>query len=322
MVWLREVLAVPFGYIMSLLYLFTGNYLLSIVILTVVVRLAMLPVSIKQQKNTSRQVRLQPKIKKINEKYKGDQRKIGEETQELYRREGFSVTQGGCAPLLVQFPVMIGLFGVIYTPLSNVLRIANGTMTALIGAFKEYAEVLQIKLQDNTIEIKMLEHFGDFIKSSSDSAVAAVKMLSESDLSAINKFIYGFQLFGVQLFETPDPKNFSTIWIFPILAGVTSLLSAGFMYLKQRQQNPEMTKNPTMGCMTFSSPLMSVAFAFMFPAGVGFYWIVSNVISFVQTVALNYLYSPRKVIAQNMVEETIVRRAKENNVKKRVDLQK
>ena len=237
MVWLREVLAVPFGYIMSLLYLFTGNYLLSIVLLTVSVRIAMLPVSIKQQKNTSRQVRLQPKIKKIQEKYKGDQRKISEETQALYNREGFSVTQGGCVPLLVQFPIMIGLFGVIYTPLSNVLRIANGTMTALISAFKEYAGALDIKVQDNTIEIKLLEHFGNFIASKSESAVAAVKMLSERDFSEINKLIDGFQLFGVQLFETPDAKSFGKLWIFPILAGVTSLLSAGFMYIKQKQQN-------------------------------------------------------------------------------------
>ncbi len=322
MVWLREVLAVPFGYIMSLLYLFTGNYLLSIVLLTVIVRVAMLPVSIKQQKNTSKQVRLQPKIKKIQEKYKGDQRKIGEETQALYNREGFSVTQGGCVPLLIQFPIMIGLFGVIYTPLSNVLRIANGTMSALIGAFKEYAGVLDIKVQDNTIEIKLLEHFGDFIASKSESAVAAVKMISEGDFAAINKLIDGFQLFGIQLFETPDAKSFGKLWIFPILAGVTSLLSAGFMYIKQRQQNPDMAKNPTMGCMTFSSPLMSVAFAFMFPAGVGFYWIVSNIISFVQTVALNYIYSPKKIIAQNMVEETIERRARENNIKKRIEIQK
>ncbi len=319
MVWLREVLAVPFGYIMGLLYMFTGDYLVSIVILTVAVKLAMLPVSIKQQKNTSRQVRLQPKIKKIRERYKGDQRRIGEETQALYNREGFSVTQGGCMPLLVQFPVMIGLFGVIYTPLSNVLRITNGTMTALIAAFREYAEVAGIKLQDHTIEITLLEHFGEFIKSSSESAVAAFKMLSEANLTAINRFIDGFQLFGIPLFEVPDAKSFSKLWLFPILAGVTSLMSAGFMYVKQKQQNPEMANNPSMGCMTFSSPLMSVAFAFMFPAGVGFYWIISNIIAFIQTVTLSLLYSPKKVIARNMVEETVVRRARENNVKKRIE---
>lgn len=321
MVWLRETLAVPFGYIMSLLYLFTGDYLLSIVVLTVLVRLALLPLSIKQQKNTARQARLQPKLSKIQEKYKGDQTKISEETQALYAREGFSPTQGGCAPLLIQFPVMIGLFGVIYTPLSNVLRIAGGTMDALIGAFREYAEALEIKLQDNTIEITLLEYFEKFINSSSESAVAASKMISETDLMAINKFIDDFQLFGIKLFETPDASNFGKLWIFPILAGATSMLSAVFMYLKQKQQNPEMAKNPSMGCMMFSSPVMSVVFAFMFPAGVGFYWIVSNIVHFIQTVALNFLYSPKKVIARNMIEETIVRRAKEQNTKKRVDLQ-
>lgn len=322
MIWLREVLAVPFGYLMSMLYLFTGNYLLSIVLLTIVVRLALLPFAVKQQKNTSKQVRLQPKIRKIQEKYKGDQRKISEETQALYNREGFSVTQGGCVPLLVQFPVMIGLFGVIYTPLSNVLRIAESTVTALKTAFVDFAAASNIKVIENSVEITMLEHFDSFVASSSSAVTSAVKMLSESDMTAIHGFIDNFKLFGIELFQVPDKAQFNSLWIFPILSGVTAMMSAAFLYFKQRQQNPEMAKNPTMGCMTFSSPLMSVIFGFMFPAGVGFYWIVSNVISFIQTVVLNFMYSPKKVIAQNMVEETISRRARENNVKKRVEIQK
>ena len=110
---LRNILAIPFGYALSFLYLLTGNYILSIVCLTVVVRACMLPVSIKQQKNSAKQVRLQPKISKIRQKYQGNQQKIGEETQALYQREGFSVTQGGCMPLLIQFPIMIGLYGLI-----------------------------------------------------------------------------------------------------------------------------------------------------------------------------------------------------------------
>ena len=94
------------------------------------------------------------------------------------------------------------------------------------------------------------------------------------------------------------------------------------MYIRQRKQNPDMAKNPAMGCMTFMSPLMSLAFTFMFPAGVGVYWIISNIFAFIQQVALAALYSPKKVIAQQMVDETVVRRSKENNTKRRVEIEK
>jgi YidC/Oxa1 family membrane protein insertase len=83
-----------------------------------------------------------------------------------------------------------------------------------------------------------------------------------------------------------------------------------------------MAKNPTMGCMTFMSPMMSLWFTFMFPAGVGFYWIISNILSFIQQVILTNVYSPKKVLAQQMVDETVVRRSKENNTKMRIDIEK
>ena len=92
--------------------------------------------------------------------------------------------------------------------------------------------------------------------------------------------------------------------------------------MKQRKQNPEMAKNPSMGCMTFMSPVMSLVFTFMFPAGIGVYWIISNIFSFIQQVVLTYVYSPKKVIAQQMVDETVARRSKENNAKRRADIEK
>ncbi len=323
--WMRDIFAVPFGYVMALLYMMTGNYVFSIIILTVVVRLLILPFSVKQQKNSSKQVRLQPKVRKIQEKFKGDQMKINEETQALYRREGFSMMQGGCLPLAVQFPVMIGLFSIIYTPLTNVLRISKATVDALTAAYQTYATSAGIELsktQLSRLQITILENFNTFIADKSEAVVSAVKLLSETEIANIQTFIDKYQVFGIRLFEIPNYKEPSILWLIPILAGITSALSAVFMYFKQKQQNPAMGKNPAMGCMMFYGPLMSLVFAFAFPVGAGFYWIVSNIISFIQQVALSYAYAPKKVIAQSMVEETVIRRARENNVKKRVDIQK
>lgn len=92
-----EILGIPFGFVISLFYAMTDNYLLSIVCLMIIVKLCLLPSSVKQQKAQAKQARLQPKLRRIQKKYEGNQQKIQEETQNLYSREGFNAMGGGCS---------------------------------------------------------------------------------------------------------------------------------------------------------------------------------------------------------------------------------
>ena len=89
-----------------------------------------------------------------------------------------------------------------------------------------------------------------------------------------------------------------------------------YSLIRQRKTNPEMAKNPQMGCMMLFTPAMQIYFAFLFPTSVGIYIIMSSAISFLQMIVLNHLYEPKKVLARAMVDETIYRRSKENNTKK------
>ena len=306
----------PFGWVLSLFYNITGSYLISILVLTVIIRLLLLPVSISQQKNSAKQVRLNTKVNKIKQKYAGNQQKIQEETQALYQREGFGVSNMGCAPLAVQLIVMIGLYEVIYTPLSSVLRFSNELVAKLQGVMN--IVVSNSGKGNNTsrmLEINILNGVTEFKEQISE-------VLSGKELNALLTLKEQFNFMGLDLTQTPNAKEFNLYWLIPLLSFATAMLSAVFMYIKQKQQNPEMAKNPSMGCMTFMSPLMSLAFTFMFPAGVGVYWIISNVLSFIQQVVLTRVYSPKKVIAQQMVDETVLRRSKENNTKKRVEIEK
>ena len=312
---IRDLFSYPFGFALSLFYNLTDSYILAIVLLTVIIRLCLLPASISQQKNSAKQVRLNTKVNKIKQKYAGNQQKIQEETQALYQREGFGAANMGCAPMLIQMLVMIGLYGVIYTPLSSVLRFSADTVTKLrdvIGVAVETGK--NAANASRMAEITILQKFTDFEDKISD-------VLSASEISDLVALKERFTVFGLDLAETPQMKEPSAAWIIPILAFATAMASSLFMYFKQRKQNPEMAKNPTMGCMTFMSPVMSLWFTFMFPAGVGFYWIISNIISFVQQVALSTLYSPKKVIAQQMVDETVERRSREENVKRQAEIQ-
>ncbi|MDR1628686.1 MAG: YidC/Oxa1 family membrane protein insertase [Oscillospiraceae bacterium] len=310
---IRNVLAIPFGFILSLFYMLTQNYLLSLLLLTLVFKLVLIPSAINQQKGTARQVRFQAKIKKIQEMYKGDNMRIQQETQALYKREGFNPMSSGCAPMLIQFPVMIGLYGVIYAPLKNVLRLSEAVIQKLTEVYLTLPNIAANASNSvNTAQIGILGRFAE--------VKALIPDLDGHVIEQIEKLARSFMLGPINLADRPDFSEPSILWLIPILSGVTAMLSSVFMYIKQRQTNPQMAKNPTMGCMMLTSPLMSVYFTFLFPAGVGAYWIMSNVLAFIQTVVLNFTHSPRKVIAQVMIDETVERRSRENNIKKLSEL--
>ena len=313
---IRELLTPIFALPLYFFYNLTGSYVLAIVLLTVIIRCALLPTSISQQKNSAKQTRLTTKVNKIKQKYAGNQQKIQEETQALYQREGFGAANMGCMPLMIQMIVMIGLYGVIYTPLSSVLRFGDDTIEKIKTAMNIVVETGKNNANNSRmVELQILgkvEEFADKLSGVIDS----------EQVTELLDFKERFTVFGLDLSLTPNPKEPGIIWIIPILAFVTAMASSLYMYARQRKQNPTMAKNPTMGCMTFMSPMMSLWFTFMFPAGVGFYWIISNILSFIQQVILTNVYSPRKVLAQQMVDETVVRRSKENNTKMRIDIEK
>ena len=306
-----EWLSIPFGYVIHYLYLILfHNYWAALFMLVVIVKLILMPSTISQQRSSAKQVRLQPKVNRIRAKYstggqmtREQQMKIQQETQELYRREGYSAMSGGCLPMLIQLPIMMGLYGVVYTPLSQVLRIPQTAIDAAAAALKIDASAGGRALR--TVEIDLLNKINE------SNMPAVLSDYAKDVLHIKNQFTF----LGAELSQRPEIKSISLLWLIPVAAFLASLLSAIPMFLKQRQTNPEMAKNPTMGCMTFLPSLMSLWFCFMFPAAVGVYWVMSSLMTFVTTMILNYTHSPQKVIATQMVDETVQRRAREKSVK-------
>lgn len=309
---LYEILGIPFGWVISLFYAMSGNYLFSIFCLTVIVRLCLLPSAISQQKGMAKQARLQPKLRRIQKKYEGNQQKIQEETQALYQREGTSAMTSGCLPTLIQLPIMIGLFQVNYHPFSMVLRLPS----EIVATLKTAAEPLVSSAQNNAyrMELYALEHFSEIDKTS-------IAGLTDEMIAKVDLFINRFSLFGLDMSVTPNAKEPSLYWIVPIVSGLIALGMSLYSQYRQKKTNPEMAKNPMMGCMTLYMPIMQIVFGFLFPISVGIYTIMSSAISFLQMVVLNHIYSPKKVLARVMVEEAVYRRSKEENTKKIKELQ-
>lgn len=305
MEFIREVFSIPFGYLIGFFYNLTDNYILSLLFMTIAVKLVLLPSSIKQQKSTAKSQRLQPKIRRIKEKYANDQKKQQEAVNELYAREGYSSMTGGCVPMLITLPVMMGVYAVNYKLLSYVLRIPADVITKLTDMAKNLPNLTAHEKTDFRMELTALSHFKEL----------DLTGIPAEYVTKISDFAEKFKFLGMNLEETPQYKVFNILWLIPILTGLASLAMALYSYIRQRKTNPEMAKNPSMGCMTFMSPAMSIMFSFWFPASVGIYIIMSTSLSFIQMVVLNHTHSPKKVLAHLMVDEAINHRAKEKIVK-------
>lgn len=296
------VLGIPFGYVLRGIFYVVNNYTISLILFTLFARILMIPTTIAQQKSSVKTQRIQPKLRRINEKYKGDNKKIQDETQALYQREGYNPMGGmGCMPLLLQLPIIYGLIGVIYHPLKFVLRIPTEVINSLTSLLQTNG-----KANQNLFELEVIKQ----IQSGNPDFVSAAGKYFED----IKNF--PFDVFGISLGEVPRTADNKLVWIVPALSFLAALASGIFSMIKSKKQNPAAAGNAaTMGCMALGMPLFSFFFASGFPIGIGIYWTASSLFAFITSLITSYTHSPQKLIARDMVDETVVRRSKENYLK-------
>lgn len=324
-----------FGYLFRFLLPIVGNYGLALLIFTLFFRAILLPTTIKQQKSSAKMVRLQPKLKRIREKYQDyspqeRNMKIQQETSELYQREGYSSMGASCAPLLFQLPILWGLYGVIRQPLTYVLEISAEAIEAFKGVMNTItaaAQNVDISATAGNVAGKASSaaaYIEATIISNIDAIVAAKPELLTQFGAEIEKIrAFDFSVFGIDLGSIPSAfyaeynisKASILVLAIPVLSGLTSLLTSVVSQVRQKKNNPNMENQQMMGCMMLSMPVMSVWFTWTMPVAMGMYWILSNVLAFVQTLIIGHIYAPRKTIAKLMVDETVYRRSYEKNRK-------
>ncbi len=301
-----QVLGIPFGFLLELIYktIGMGSYAVSIILLTLITRILTVPSSIKQQKGMAKTQRIQSKIRKIQTKYAGDQRKIQEETTALYQREGYNPMGAGCTPMIFQFVILFGLIGAIYYPLTNFLHISKEEVAVMASA-------LNIETKNIQAELLIMENIGKLRELFEMGKLEGVKAASLDAIGNVN-----FKIFGVSLGVKPTDDGVTKwVWLVPVLSFLSSILSGVYSMIKQKQQNPSAGSGPMMGCMMFGMPLLSLIFVINYPIGIGVYWIASSLFGFISTVIVGYFYSPKKTLAKLMIDETIERRSKEENQK-------
>ena len=110
--YLYNLLQQFFAFLLNTTDKYVGNFGISIIVVTILIKIALLPLTLKQDKSMKEMKKLQPELEKIKQKYANDKQMLNTKTIELYREHKVN-PMGGCLPLLIQFPILIALFGVL-----------------------------------------------------------------------------------------------------------------------------------------------------------------------------------------------------------------
>lgn len=272
-----------------------GNYVIALFVFAIIVELLMLPFGIRQQKNSIKQAKLRPKEMAIRKKYAGrndqpTQQKMAQEIQEMYQKEGYN-PMGGCLPLLIQFPIIIILYNVVINPLRYIMGMSKEGVAALVeyaGAAVDKGGLGMPVNKQNTIGlIHYIEEKGtaaiEGIKSffASSETVDGEAVFSELESVFATGNVPNFNLFGLNLGETPSLDKFGWLWLIPLLT--FGVYFASMKLTRKLTYQPTTANDPQVGCsnkvMDFSMPLMSVWISFMVPAAIGVYWIFKSILS-------------------------------------------
>lgn len=338
-----------FGYIMNLLFLMTSkvgilNIGLCIILFTIVTRLLLFPLTVKQQKTSKLMNVMQPELNAIQKKYKGkdDQQSMmmmQAETKAVYEKYGTSM-MGGCLPLLIQMPILFALYRVIYNIpayVSSVKHYFEMIVNALPAGFQsnsvfqslaqthnmlgdkfDYTQVntaidLLYKLTDKQWGdlVAAFPNLADVAASNGESAVAAIHRLQN--------------FCGVNIAYTPLTiimdffRGSGSVFValaalaIPVLAGLSQWFSSKLMMANQPKQDPDAPGAGMMNQMNVMMPLMSVFFCFTFASGIGIYWIAQSVIMIIQQYMLNSYFNKVDIdeLIQKNIEKANKKRAKQ-----------
>lgn len=317
--------AMVLGWIMDLIYkaldlVGIQNIGLCIIIFSIIVYALMTPLQIKQQKFSKLSSVMQPEIQKIQKKYqnKKDQesmQKMQEETQAVYAKYGVSPT-GSCVQLLIQMPILLSLWQVIYkipAYVGSVRAVFTEAVTHIIEV-EGFTELIQNFISENSItRVQLVLEDGVATSNSVIDFLYALSPTQWTKLGEMSQFsgfsdiiettaneISGMQgFFGLNIAE--QPLNYITnmfaggsvvigiiALLIPILSWATQVLNYKLMpQATQSADDANSAMNSSMKTMNTVMPIMSAVFCFTFPVGLGLYWIASALVRSAQQWIIN-----------------------------------
>lgn len=332
-----DFIALLMGYIMQALFFITGgfNIGLCIILFTIIVRLMMLPMTIKQQRFSKLSAMMQPELAAIQNKYKGkndtaSMQKMQLETKAVYEKYGTSPT-GGCLQMFIQLPIFYGIFAVVrdipyYVP--RVKALFEPVISAITGVANYSQVLIDSGLTTATYDtedalLKFLNAFSSDQWETLQNAFSSYgNGISDTIAQQSEQILHVNNFFGINLATAPGFK-LSLALLIPLLAGLTQWLSVKLMQSKNPVNNDDEnnTAAQSMKMMNTMMPIISAVFCISMPSGLGLYWIMGSVVQCIQQIFINKYMDKvdvEELIAKNM-DKVNKKRAKKGLPPKKVD---
>ena len=289
-----------FGYLLNFIYNFVNNYGLAMIIFTIVIKLVMLPLSIKQQKMLKKSTKLQEKMKILQFKYKNDPEKLNQEMMNLYKEEKMNPFSG-CFSTIIQFILLISIFYMVRSPLTYMKKADTETVNTYVQQLKDSEKEVSAAYP----EIDIIREIG-FLQE---------KNPEDSELKNLS---FNMNFLGLDLSKIPQ-QNLGdwTVYIIPVLYILSSFISIRMTTNMQKKQEEkdspiiDITENAkkedkqmvkveetpaeeeydamaqTNKMMSWMMPIMSVSISLVAPLGLALYWLVNNITMILERLILN-----------------------------------
>ena len=275
---LSDIIRIPFGYLLEFLYNVTSNYGVALILFSVIVKLLLMPTSVKTKRNSMKMSRLSPQLKELERKYSHDKTKYQQAVQKLYQEEGISAG-GGCLWSLLPLFILLPLYQVIRQPMVYMMHVPQETTQTIIS--------------------KMVELGADLGKNEYYHQMIAASKLSDymdkiPEIASLNIDPINFSFFGLDLSSIPQWRLWTLagwaaigLFLIPLISGGINWLS---MWISQRQNNSVATNEKgeqgevadaaasSMKSMMLMMPIMSIWIGYSMPASMSIYWIANGVL--------------------------------------------
>ena len=313
---ISDIIRVPFGYLLDWLYTFTNNYGLSLILFSLIVKLVLLPMSVKSKKSMLKMSRLSPQVKALEAKYGDDKQKYQLAVQQMYKEEGVSMG-GGCLWSFIPLLILLPLYNVIREPITYMMHNSRSVSEAIVAFLQASGE----NLGKNAYyaQLAAAGHIGDYM-----DELKALAVTANANLQAMNFQFLGIDLSGIPSFRFWECEGWGEIGLF-LIPVVSAGLQAASMWLSQKMNNQVATNadgeqdadaaktaNQTNATMMLMMPLMSLWIGFSMPAAISIYWIAQAVFGAVQdyflTVHYRKVYDEEDAVKQELAAK---RRAEE-----------
>ena len=291
-----------FGYLLNWLYQIFNNYGIAIIIFSIILKIILIPITIKQQKSLKKSAELQKEMTEIQKKYKNNPEKLNQETIELYKREKMSPFSG-CLSSILQIIIILSVFWLVSQPLTYMTR----TNPELIEKYTKEMQESGYNSNNSYVQIAVI----DYAETKYQELTAQLEQENienreelEAKRDEYNQLRLNMDFLGLDLSKVPTQSlNDWKVYIIPALYVITSAIS---IKITTNMQNKKKEKEIVVAkegegeepdpmeqmqqmnkSMMYMMPIMSVMIAAIAPLGLALYWLISNILMIIERLIIN-----------------------------------